>query len=353
MSTARGGRAARPAGMNGHDHDGGPPSRSRVAIACQGGGSHTAFTAGALRGLLENLPDDVEIVALSGTSGGAICAALAWDGLVRGDRERASRKLLEFWTEIAATEPWDAWLNLGMQAMARLGDYVSMPAISPYALPNWGADRFRAMLAGHFDFDELRELAKHPEAPALYIGAVEVLTGHFEAFTGPELSVDCLLASAAIPELFRAVEIPGYGVYWDGLFSQNPPVHDLTDHNINELWVIQINSSTCARVPTEIHEINDRRNDLAGNISMEQELNLIEMINRLIAKGVLTDPKYHPINIARLPFERELSYETKLDRRPEFLEELRLYGKSKARWFLKERESRKHTMKALGVLAAD
>ncbi|MFO0909997.1 MAG: hypothetical protein U0794_16895 [Isosphaeraceae bacterium] len=51
------------------------PLRSRVAIACQGGGSHTAFTAGVLHELLGQMPDDVEIVAISGTSGGAICAA--------------------------------------------------------------------------------------------------------------------------------------------------------------------------------------------------------------------------------------------------------------------------------------
>jgi NTE family protein len=60
-----------------------------VAIACQGGGSHTAFTAGALRGILRGLPDEYEIVALSGTSGGAMCAALAWDGLRRNDVEGA------------------------------------------------------------------------------------------------------------------------------------------------------------------------------------------------------------------------------------------------------------------------
>ena len=65
------------------------PRRSRVAIACQGGGSHTAFTAGVLEGLLANLPEEVDIVALSGTSGGALCASLAWDGLLRGESQRA------------------------------------------------------------------------------------------------------------------------------------------------------------------------------------------------------------------------------------------------------------------------
>lgn len=44
---------------------------TNVAIACQGGGSHTAFTAGVLRELLADRPPEYDIVAFSGTSGGA------------------------------------------------------------------------------------------------------------------------------------------------------------------------------------------------------------------------------------------------------------------------------------------
>ena len=331
----------------------GVPTRSRVAIACQGGGSHTAFSAGVLQGLLGRLPEEVDVVAISGTSGGAMCAALAWDGLLRGDPQLASQKLQKFWEAIAANEPWDKIINQTMLNLVSLRNHMVLPEVSPYHLPTWGEEQFRDILNQHFDFEELRKLARRPDAPALLIGAVEVLTGHFEVFTGDELRVECLLASAAIPELFRAVTVPGRGVYWDGLFSQNPPIHDLTEYNINELWVIQINPSTCAQVPTETHEIADRRNELAGNLSMEQELNLIEMINRLIATGKLNDPKYHPIHVARIHLDRDLGYSSKLDRKPEFLDELREYGKSKARWFLKEREGRKYTLQALGVISSD
>jgi NTE family protein len=281
-----------------------------------------------------------------------MCAALAWDGLVRGDSRLAIDKLQRFWDAIAASEPWDKILNETLLSLVRLRNHMVLPEISPYAFPPWGEERFRDLLNQHFQFEELRKLAKRPGAPALYLGAVEVLTGHFEAFTGEELRVECLLASAAIPELFRAVNVPDRGVYWDGLFSQNPPIHDMTDHNINELWVIQINPSTCARVPTETHAIVDRRNELAGNISMEQELRLIEMVNRLIAQGKLKDPKYHPIHVSRIALDRDLEYSTKLDRWPAFLNELREYGKAKARWFLKERSGTLYTLEALGVIAS-
>ena len=97
-------------------------SKARVAIACQGGGSHTAFTGGVLQGLLGQLPDDVDVVALSGTSGGAICAALAWEGLLRKDTSLAIRKIREFWNATAAREPWDRIINqimIGVQSFCR------------------------------------------------------------------------------------------------------------------------------------------------------------------------------------------------------------------------------------------
>lgn len=45
--------------------------KPKVAIACQGGGRQTAFTAGVLKALFENrIQDRVNIVSMSGTSGG-------------------------------------------------------------------------------------------------------------------------------------------------------------------------------------------------------------------------------------------------------------------------------------------
>ena len=327
-------------------------SKRRVAIACQGGGSHTAFTAGVLEGLMEEMPEDVDVVALSGTSGGAICAALAWDGLVRNDRNLAVRKLQGFWQAMAATDPLDRIANDSLTSIMGLRDLMVMPEVSPYRFPTWGGDRFRDILNEFFDFGELRVLARRPGAPILQIGAVEVLSGHFELFTGAEICVECLLASAAIPELFRAVEVPGRGVFWDGLFSQNPPIHNLVFHRVDEIWLIQINLSTCPRVPTETHEILDRRNALAGNLSMEQELAFIELLNLAISKGRFEDYQVTPIRVSRIVLDRELGYRSKIDRRPELLNDLELYGQTKCRMFLKERERESRTKEQDSRVAA-
>jgi NTE family protein len=226
--------------------------------------------------------------------------------------------------------------------MLSLKDLAVLPEITPYQLPPWGEDRLRGILQQYFDFEELRRLARQPGAPGLQIGAVEVLSGNFEIFTGEELCAEALLASAAIPDLFRAVEVPGRGVYWDGLFSQNPPIKDLLHHQLDELWVIQINPSTSSQVPTHGHQIFDRRNQLSGNLSMVQELHFIESINQAIARGVLIDPKYRMVQVERIYLDRELDYRSKMDRRPDLLMQLRKYGQAKWRWFAKERAAKRN-----------
>jgi NTE family protein len=89
-----------------------PRARTRVTIACQGGGSHTAFTAGVLARLLQPEPlEEYEVVGLSGTSGGAVCARLTWAALVEGDPARAGRLPEGFRTDNSATEPYERLLN--------------------------------------------------------------------------------------------------------------------------------------------------------------------------------------------------------------------------------------------------
>ena len=115
----------------------------RVAIACQGGGSHTAFTAGVLKRLLgaEELAG-YEVVGLSGTSGGAICALLAWSALLEEQPTAAGRLLEGFWADNSATTPLEQLVNAWVLWAARLENLVVLPAVSPYdtptSVPRWG-----------------------------------------------------------------------------------------------------------------------------------------------------------------------------------------------------------------------
>src|SRR3712207_4223085 len=128
---------------------------TRVAIGCQGGGSHTAFTAGVLKRLLgASELDGYEVVGLSGTSGGAVCALLAWSALLEDDPAAAGRLLEGFWADNSATTPLEQLVNAWVVWAARLENLVVLPAVSPY--DNLGSvaalAEFRRMLERRVDF---------------------------------------------------------------------------------------------------------------------------------------------------------------------------------------------------------
>jgi len=315
-------------------------SERRVAIACQGGGSHTAFTAGVLGRLLSaDELDEYRVVGLSGTSGGAVCALLAWSALLDGDRRDARERLEGFWGDNSASSPMEAAVNAWMVWAATLQSTGLLPAISPYNLPTTGMEQFRDMLLRWVDFDRIQvdRLARHP---LLVVGAVDVLSGRFRAFHSrhDRITADMILASAAIPTAFRTVHTDG-GSYWDGLFSQNPPVRELLDAQPDELWVIQINPTTRDTEPRSVLDIADRRNELAGNLSLYQELHVIEKIDQLLDDGVLVGDRYKQVTVRIIEFPRQRSSRwlgpaSKLNRDAGFLRDLMAQGERLADSFL-------------------
>jgi NTE family protein len=317
--------------------------RTSVAIACQGGGSHTAFTAGVLKRLLgAHELAGFEVVGLSGTSGGAVCALLAWSALLEDDPAGAGQLLDDFWADNSATTPLEQLVNSWVVWAARLEHMVVLPAVSPY--DNFGSvqtlQEFRAMLERRVDFGRFT-VQTDGSGPMLLIGAVDVRSGEFKAFNSrrDRITADMILASAAIPNLFRSVQIDGAS-YWDGLFSQNPPVRELVDTRPDELWVIQINPKRWDGEPRTMVEIADRRNELAGNLSLHQELGFIEKIDQLLEEGRLAaDGKYKQImvrliELSRPRLSRSLGTASKLNRDPEFLRDLIAHGEAAAEEFL-------------------
>jgi NTE family protein len=318
--------------------------RKRVAIACQGGGSHTAFTAGVLKKLLrtEELKR-YEVVGLSGTSGGAVCALLAWHNLLRGDGAGAAEALDDFWRDNSATAPHEQIVNHWVVWASNLQNFVTMPAVSPYDNPFSvsALEEFKKMLERRVDFGKI-EVQPEDSYPVLLIGAVDVLSGEFKTFNSrrDKITPETILASAAIPTLFRSVRSGDGGIYWDGLFSQNPPVRELTDEGPDEIWVVQINPKELETEPRTVLEIADRRNELSGNLSLYQELHSIEKIDQLLEEGLLSpDGRYKQIvvrviELSRSRFSQSLGTASKLNRDPRFIEDLMSHGEDRAEEFL-------------------
>ena len=157
-----------------------------MAIACQGGGSHTAFTAGVLSRLFDGPEldrlDGYEVVGLSGTSGGAVCALMAWTALRDGDRRKARALLDGFWGDNSASTPLDAAVNVWLLWASTLQSAGFLPTVSPYDLPSTGLDHFRDLLDAPGRLRPDRGRRRSARSPLLLIGAVDVLSGQFRAF---------------------------------------------------------------------------------------------------------------------------------------------------------------------------
>ena len=353
-----------------------------VAVACQGGGSHTAFTAGALRRFLAAPAGEYDFVAFTGTSGGALCALTAWYGLRTADAAAARAALRDLWTDIEVRGPLDALVNFGVVGTGRLLDGgFPVPQISP--AHNVGARlaqrRLRCTIERQVDPATLDDLiaagGETPPTPTLLVSAVDATDGTFEIFTdrpaeadpGPPpadaatawieerpkpLSVDAVIASASVPTVFEGVRMPDepggpIHEYWDGLFSQNPPIRNLlagpdrATRKPDEIWLVRINPTSQRGDLSTLAEIADRRNELAGSLSLAQELHFVDRVNDWIADGVLPRERYKPVTVRELELDetrldgaRDLRPASKLDRRSGFIRDLLALGERQADDFL-------------------
>jgi NTE family protein len=314
---------------------------TNVAIACQGGGSHTAFTAGVLETLLQECDwdEEYELVGISGTSGGAFNALAVWYGLVVGDVDTAAELLDQVWDDLSADSYSDRLMNTWLTNLARLeASGMPVPQLSPYQIPGpeVGKERIRTVLESHIDFDSIPDYCQ-ADAPDLVIGTVNINAGVFETFVNEAVTVEAVLASAAVPTVFEAVEINGH-LHWDGQFSQNPPISDLMRQpparKPEELWVVQINPQELDGEPTSLEDVADRRNELSGNISLNQELRFIERVNDWVETGKLPADEFTHTEIHRLEMDQRFRSSTKFDRDPGFIDRLTELGRERAETFL-------------------
>jgi NTE family protein len=314
----------------------------RINLALQGGGSHGAYTWGALDALSER--EDLEIVGISGASAGAMNAVVFADGLQSGGRGAAREKLEAFWRSISSDGEWPdaerpligAWLNAWTSMFAPKAwlDVVSR-LTSPYEFNPLDVNPLRDRLIEAVDFGSL---ARGVE-PKLFIAATNVRTGKGEIFRREILTADHVMASACLPTLFQAVEIGGVA-YWDGGYSGNPPLWPLFyETDCRDTVIIEIDPIERAETPRTPDEIANRINEISFNAPLLAELRAADFVGRLIDDGALQSPNYRRELLHRIGGVGKLeSFDagTKLEVDWEFLLKLRDLGREAAKTWLEE-----------------
>lgn len=250
-----------------------------LSLALQGGGAHGAFTWGVLDRILE---EDVTIKAVSGTSAGALNAVALASGLLADGRAGARATLDLLWRTISGLTP----LQLSAGPFGRFGLGLATHLFSPYQLNPIGLDPLGQALGQMIDFASLRAAS----LPRLLIAATNARTGALKIFENAELSSAAVMASACLPQIFRAVEIEGES-YWDGGFTSNPPIVALARAMPTlPILLVRIDPMEVEEVPRRADAIRARVAQLAFAQPLERELVELKRLQTLLppALGLLS-----------------------------------------------------------------
>jgi NTE family protein len=160
-----------------------------------------------------------------------------------------------------------------------------------------------------------------------------VQTGRVKVFTGDEITIDAVMASACLPLLFQAVEIDGIP-YWDGGYAGNPVIEPfLEECQSSDVLLVPINPFFRAGTPKTARAIADRLNEITFNDPLIKELQHVEFINSCLKRGLLTGLGYREIFLHRIGGGTELddlTAESKLDPEWPLLIDLRDRGRAAA-----------------------
>lgn len=311
-----------------------------IDLALQGGGAHGAFTWGVLDRLLED--DTLRIDGISGTSAGAMNAAVLVDGYMDGGADGARAALERFWRKVSEAARFSPFqrgpldILLGRWTLDSSPAFVAMDLaarlISPYDLNPGGFNPLRDVLAECVNFDRL------PNATIkLFVNTTNVRTGRGRIFRNAEITPDVLLASACLPQLFQAIEIDGES-YWDGGYSGNPSIMPLVlECSSRDTILVPINPIERPGTPRSAREILDRINEVAFNAVTLKELKMIALLRQVADPGKSEGALWAEMRVhaVRNPTMLELGYSSKLNAEWPFLQMLHQEGRNSADDFLR------------------
>ena len=324
-----------------------PPTRRQrggpilVDLALQGGGSHGAFTWGVLDRLLEE--PGLRFDGISGTSAGAMNAAVMASGLMQGGPEGARGALEGFWKRVSDAARMSPLRRGPIEILTGNWtlDYSPVFAavefaaqvFSPYDSSLGGSNPLSKILAESVDFAHL------VESPVkVFVTATNVHTGQGRVFRNAELTPDVLMASACLPTMFQAVEIDGEP-YWDGGYAGNPSMAPLVrECSASDTILVQINPIVRPGTPRTAREIQNRLNEISFNATLLKELKAGALLRQVADPGTGEGAAWANMRVHRISSEilLELGYSSKMLTEWAFFTMLRDEGRKSADAFLAE-----------------
>ena len=265
-----------------------------ITVVLEGGGSRGAFTWGVLDRLVD--APELRIEVVGGTSAGAINAAMLVQGLATGGPDTAKRLLETFWRRVASASGSlpglaGAWLRVVGGASAPMVDALRRTGTVWSPAPGRSAaNPLRGILAELLN----PPVFGGPGAPALVVAATRVRTGEAHLFRDAEVTVDALLASSCLPQLFPAVDIGGEA-YWDGGYASNPPLRALIEAGApSDVLVVRTTPLERPEMPSGAAAIQNRADEITFGAALRQELRSLGLVQEALADALsLPEPLAH------------------------------------------------------------
>jgi NTE family protein len=250
-----------------------PKGCDTIALVLQGGGALGAYQAGIYQAMHEAglWPDTI-----AGVSIGGINAAI----IAGNPPERRIDRLREFWEGITArpvspfaldglaarkaTNIWSAFFTTTLGQPGFFTPNVPNPWISvrgsKTATAFYDTTPLRETLVRLIDFNLLNNGTVRYAA-----GAVNVTSGNFAYFdsTQEKIGLEHVMASAALPPAFPAVQI-GPESYWDGGLVSNTPLQHVLDNAASlHLLIFQVDLFSARGVPPrDMDDVLARQKDI-------------------------------------------------------------------------------------------
>ncbi len=274
--------------MSTENGDSGKGERPKVAVVLPGGGSRGAYEAGALSVLLPALEERGEEVSIyCGTSVGAINGTAIASHAHLGPSGQAL-KLLETWEGISKHEVTGRLIGPGMAiGLASLvGETLGIPGVRFRGLIE--PKPLRRNLERWIDWEALRTNIDSGRIDAVCSIATGLRSGVSVGFldwkhndppkggaeeivyTPVEMETVHVRASAAIPGVFPAVEIPGRGTasgwFVDGATRLNTPIRPAIDLGAERIIVISFEPYANSASRPKIGSRKPGLADVAANV---------------------------------------------------------------------------------------
>ncbi len=325
----------------------------RINLALQGGGAHGAFTWGVLDRLLDE--PWLEFAGVSGTSAGALNGAALQAGLMSaaGTRGRlaARANLDHLWSEVGQVTDnrMVRWLTSMFPVPRGFQRLTEM--VSPFAWMEAATRVFSPYDYGPFYVNPLHRIIcsmphkprEGAEGPRFFVTATNVRTGGVRVFGGAEVTPAAIMASACLPTIYRAVEIPdpvtgAIEAYWDGGYTGNPALFPLYQPDLpRDIVIVNINPMQREEVPHTPAAISDRINEISFNSSLRSELRAINFVKRLFAEDRLQGRDMKNVLVHMVMDDKlmtTLSARTKMVPGPGLLARMKAAGQAAADRFL-------------------